>query len=359
MRNLKMNKGKGYKGCPVLVVLALAILLASRLSVARSRDSRPGPTKWKVLHVMSYHSPWRWTDDQFKGFKHALRGLDIEYRVYQMDTKRRSSKEWLQRAGAEARRLIDRWNPDLIYITDDNAQEYITKYYINAEIPFVFSGVNRDPQEYGFVGSSNVTGVLEEEHFIPSVRLLKRIVPGMTKIAVIVDTGKTWEGVLKRMREELDQLPPGVSIVSWDVIRTFGGYKQKMKDYQTKVDAVALLGIFTYKDKDGTNVPYRRVLRWTAENSMIPDFSFWADRITYGTLCAVTVSGYEQGLAAGRIARGILAEGNRPSSYVMSPPVKGEPIISVARARKLGIRIDSSLLLSVKVVREFGWEKER
>ncbi|MBW2029507.1 MAG: hypothetical protein JRH06_06565 [Deltaproteobacteria bacterium] len=353
------EKSKAIKTALSILLIPLAIIfLMSPCETEGSNGVSPLRKKWKVLHIMSYHSPWKWTDDQFNGFKYALRDLDVEYRVFQMDTKRRNSKEWMDKAGREARRLIETWRPDLVYTTDDYAQEYVTSHYINKDIPFVFSGVNGNPREYGFFGSSNITGVLEEEHFIPSVRLLKRIVPGVKKIAVIVDTGKTWEGVLKRMRQKLDRLPTGMEIVSWDVIRTFEEYKQRMKDYQAKVDAIALLGIFTYKDKKGNNVPYRKVLRWTAENSRLPDFSFWRDRISYGTLCTVTVSGYEQGLVAGRIARGILAEGRSPSSYAMEPTVKGEPVISLARARKLGIKIESSLLLAVQVVTQFAWEKE-
>jgi len=38
------------------------------------------------------------------------------------------------------------------------------------------------------------------------------------------------------------------------------------------------------------------------ETVQLPDFSFWKDRIPFGTLCAVYVSGYDQGRAAGRIA---------------------------------------------------------
>jgi hypothetical protein len=112
---------------------------------------------------MSYHSPWEWTDDLTRGgFIDELKVLEIEYRSLEMDTKRNSSDEWKQSAGKEARDLIDTWKPDLVYTTDDNAQKYVASYYINSNIPFVFSGVNDPPEEYGFVGSSNISGVLEE-----------------------------------------------------------------------------------------------------------------------------------------------------------------------------------------------------
>jgi ABC-type uncharacterized transport system substrate-binding protein len=311
---------------------------------------------WKILHIMSYDSPWKWTDDQLNGFKDALQGLNIRYRVFQMDTKRKSSDQWKRNVGKEARDLIKTWKPDLVYTDDDAAQEYVTKYFVNSNIPFVFSGVNADPRKYGFVGSKNITGVLEQEHFVASVQLLKDIVPNVHKIAVIFDDGPTWPGVMERMKANLHKLP-GIEIISWDTIRTFKQYKQRMKALQTQADAVALLGIFAFSDENGNNVPYTKVLKWTAENSMLPDFTFWKDRISYGTLCTVTVSGYEQGLAAGKIARSILVDGKSPASFAMKPTVKGEPVISLARANRLGIKIKSGILLTAQVITKFAWEK--
>jgi ABC-type uncharacterized transport system substrate-binding protein len=312
--------------------------------------------KFKVLHIMSYHADWAWNQDQFDGFKDALEGVDIEYKVVEMDTKRRSSTEWMEKAGQEARGLIDTWQPDLVYTNDDNAQEYVTKYYVNTDTPFVFSAVNASPETYGFAGSANVTGVLEQEHFVETVRLLREIVPDVKKIAVVVDDSPMWDPVVARMKEKQSQLPD-VEFISWDVILTFEEYKQKMTEYQATADAVGLIGIFNFKDESGENVLYQDVLRWTAENSNLPDFAFWEDRISYGTLCTVTVSGYEQGLAAGKIARGILVEGKSPSSYPMEPTVKGQPVVSLARANKLGIKIPSTILLTAEVVGEFEWEK--
>lgn len=73
------------------------------------------------------------------------------------------------------------------------------------------------------------------------------------------------------------------------------------------------------------------------------------NRISYGTLCTVNVSEYEQGYAAGQIARSILLEGRSPASYFMKPTVKGVPMINLLRAKKLMIPIKSGILLSVTV----------
>lgn len=313
--------------------------------------------RYKVLHIMSYNSPWEWTDDQLRGFKEALKGLDVEYKVFQMDTKRNSTEEAKETAGREARQLIEAWKPDLVYTTDDNAQKYVASHYVNSPIPFVFSGVNADPADYGFARSSNIAGVLEHEHFVETVQLLREMFPKVTRIAVVVDEDPTWAGVIRRMREKASAYLPDCQFISWDAIKTFEEFKQKVLDYQTKADALALLGIHAFKDEKGANVPWQEVVRWTTENSRIPDFTFWKDRIAYGTLCAVYVSGYEQGRAAGRIAYSILAEGKSPDSFPMLPTVKGEPIISLARAKRLGIRVSSDLLLTAIVVSKFEWEQ--
>jgi ABC-type uncharacterized transport system substrate-binding protein len=317
----------------------------------------PPAQKFKILHIMSYHSPWEWTDGQLNGFKAGLKDAEVEYKVIQMDTKHHSDEESKQKVAQEAKDLIKTWQPDLVYTTDDDVQKYIIKDYINNDIPFVFSGVNTDPAEYGFVGSKNITGVIEHQHFIESVELLKKIAPEVKKIAIVVDDSPFWKGVTKTMKAEESQLPAGVEIVSYDLIKTFAEYQQKVKEYQTTVDAIGMLGVFNFKDENGQNVPFQDVLKWTTENSQLPDFSFWEDRISHGTLASVTVSSYEQGLAAGQIARAILLEGQKPADIPMEPTVKGVPVINLAKAKALGFNIDSDILLAAKVIQDYSWEK--
>jgi hypothetical protein len=164
-----------------------------------------------------------------------------------------------------------------------------------------------------------------------------------------------WDPVVVRMKEKANQFPE-IEFISWDVIYTFEEFKQRMTEYQTTADAVGLIGIFNFKDEKGENVPYQEVLQWTVENSNLPDFSFWKDRVAHGTLCTVTVSGYEQGLAAGKIARGIL-EGGSPTSFPMETTVKGELAVSLARAKRLNVDLKSDILLTAEVITDFAWEK--
>ena len=339
----------------VIAIASVASLISAATGFAATAAT-PQKRTFRILHVMSYQSPWRWTDGQLQGFKEAMRGLPVEYNVFQMDTKKNSTTEMKKKKGKEARDLIETWKPDLVYTSDDDAQEYVARYYLNKTLPFVFSGVNNEPKAYGFEGSGNITGVLEQEHFVESVTLLRAMVPGVKRIAAVFDNASMWNPVKARMKERMRRLP-GMEMVAWDTIQTFAEYKRKIAEYQGNADAIALIGIFNFKDEDGKNVPYQDVLKWTAENSKLPDFGFWVDRVYFGTLSAVTVSEREQGLAAGRIARAILVEGKSPSSFPMKPTVKGAPVISLARADKLGIKVKSGLLLSAEVVKKFDWDE--
>jgi len=340
-----------------LALGVLAALLAFAGVAHAQTQKEAGKHPYKILYVMSYHSPWRWTDGQLEGFKEGMAGAAAEYKSFQMDTKQNSTKEAKERKGREARALIESWKPDLVYTSDDDVQDFVAVHYIGKDLPFVFSGVNKDPSAYGFTGSKNITGVLEQEHFVESVKLLQAVAPRTKRIAVVFDDAQMWGPVSARMREGLKKLP-GIEVVAWDTILTWEDFQKKMKGYPAKADAVALIGVFNFKNARGKNVTYQEVLRWTAENSTLPDLGFWIDRVYFGTLAAVTVSEREQGLAAGRIARQILVEGKAPSSFPMLPTVKGIPVINLARAKKLGLKPTTGVLLSAEVIEKFDWDKK-
>lgn len=270
---------------PFLASVSLCLHFLSMPGLAQEK-SPAEPIR--ILHVMSYHSPWRWTDGQFDGFKAGLGDVPAEYRVFQLDTKRWSSSEQKAERGKLARDLVEAWKPDLIYTSDDDAQDLVTKHYLNTPIKNVFSGVNKSPEHYGFDKANNITGVIEHEHFAESVRLLKNIVPSLKRLVVVLDDDAMWQPVVARMKAAA--LPAGVSIVGWETIKTYADYKARVAAYPNVADGIALIGIFNFKDAAGKNVPYQEVLRWTAENSTLPDLGFWIDRVHYGTLVAVTVS---------------------------------------------------------------------
>ena len=72
----------------VVILLGVSFnyfIIQRKAEKSRVTDKMTLPAKkFKILHIMSYHSTWEWTDNQFNGFKEALTDLNIEYKVFQM-----------------------------------------------------------------------------------------------------------------------------------------------------------------------------------------------------------------------------------------------------------------------------------
>ncbi|MBK1674113.1 hypothetical protein CKO35_12530 [Ectothiorhodospira shaposhnikovii] len=305
---------------------------------------------------MSFDSPWRWTDGQFAGFKEGLGDADVEYKIFQMDIKRHASREAQAIRGASAREMIDAWSPDLLYISDDAGIDHVARHYANTPMPIVFSGANKTLAEHSLEGTSNITGVLEYEHIPESIRLLQNLVPDVRRLAVITDTASHWAPVIQRIHGSMSALP-GIELVAVDVVVSYADFQKHVIDYEQTADAVMYLGVFNFLDEEGNTVPYEALQRWVVENSTRPDISFWIDRIHFGVLASVTVSELEQGIAAGKLARTILIDGVLPADIPPEPTVKGRPAINLARARQLGINVQSTELLTSEIIMEFQWER--
>lgn len=311
---------------------------------------------FKILHIMSYHEGWEWTEMQLQGFQEVFTDYDVEYKIFAMDAKKDNSEEWLTKKGEEAKKIIETWKPDLVYASDDEAQEYVTKNYINSDIPFVFSAVNKDAEYYGFDEAENITGSLEIEDFEGTIDLLEMIVPEVKSILIVCDTSEIWQQMLPRLEENIKKFPD-IEFIIPDQIETYQEYQDIVTQYQGKVDGMLQVGIFNFKDENNENVPYQDVLKWTIANSSIPDVSFWIDRIANGTLCSVTISAYQHGMTAGKLAEKILVEGVSPKDLPMELNVKGEPAINIKRAEALGLDVSAKTLLSLKVYNNYLWEE--
>ena len=114
----------------------------------------------KCVYISSYHKGYAWSDGVERGLLRALKDK-CEVTVFNMDTKRLKDQKSVEKAALAAKQLIDNTQPDVVIASDDNASKYlIVPFYKDAEIPFVFCGVNWTVEQYGYP-FSNVTGMIE------------------------------------------------------------------------------------------------------------------------------------------------------------------------------------------------------
>ena len=310
----------------------------------------PGPVMAKqVLVVHSYHETQKGhVVEMTAGIQEAFEGSKADIRYFHMDTKRRTDPGWKQEAGSRAARLTASLKPDLVIAMDDNAQQYFARDF--AKRPgapdFVFGGVNADPAAYGFP-APNVTGVIERPNVRESIALLRKLVPGIEKILILADKSPTTDSFIQYSRSL--ELP--VTVVAYEQPRTLEAWKRTIETYKNRVDAFGVYVVRTIERSAGdpSHVPEKELVALLNRLGRLPTVGFFDTSAEVGLLCGISVSMKEQGYAAGKIARGILA-GGRPSDFPVRPTTKGRIQLNLITAETLGILIPYHIIRNAMVV---------
>jgi len=320
-----------------LYLMVAALLFVSMVGAAQAGQ--------KVLLIFSYHPEYSWVIEETRGVEDVLKDKGITIEKFYLDTKRNTTTEWKEEVAGNAVKKIEEFNPDLVMVFDDNACELVAKKYINKTLPLVFCGMNGEPENYGFP-AENITGVVERPHLRESMGLLKRLVPNAKKCVLLSDNSPTSEKFMAQIKKTT--LP--IDIYAVYTTNDFNAWKTKLGDVQSKVDAIGLFVYHTIKEKDEeVSLPAEEVLRWTLQNSQIPEFTFLDFTVRDGALCGVVMSGYVQGKTAAKMALTILA-GASPANIPIRAPQEGIPMVNKRRAEELNIRIPQDVLKEVEVV---------
>ena len=292
----------------------------------------------KVLLIFSYHPEYAWVIDETRGVNDVFKDAGVETESFYLDTKTNTSAAWMEKVAGEAVDKINEYKPDLVIVFDDNACELVAKKYIGEDLPFVFCGMNGEPEDYGFP-AKNITGVIERHHLLATTELLKQLIPGVATAAIMSDDSTTSKAFIAGILNEA----ASVNIIEYYTTDDFDDWKAKVEELQTKVDAIGIYVYHTLKEKGGeTSLPPEEVLNWTLENNRLPDFAFSDFTVKDGVLCGVTESGYEQGKAAANIAVRIL-NGEAPENIPVERPDKGISIVNETRANDLNIAIPADV----------------
>lgn len=303
----------------------------------------------KILVVHSYHEGQKeHVVEMTRGIEEALQGVDCRLRFFHMDTKRHTDEQWKRAAGEKAKTILAAYRPEVVIAMDDNAQKYFAKDYAGRQGPpwFVFSGVNKEPQEYGYP-AANVTGVLERPNVGESIQLLLKIQPQVKNMLIMADKSETTDPLIAYCKTL--HLP--VTVVAYEQPLTLAEWTGALDRYRGRIDAVGLYVLRTINRSatDSTKVPEQELVRLLNERYRLPTVGFFDSAAESGVLCGVSVSMREQGVAAGRIAKEILA-GKRPKDFQMRPTEQGRIQLNLRTAEFLGIQIPYSIIKRAEVV---------
>ncbi len=326
----KLNTATGGLGGLALAAGSLILML----SAVTQASALP-----KCLFVSSYHQGYAWSDGVERGLRQTLDGK-CEIQQFDMDTKRRKEQSDKERAALEAKEFIQRWQPDVVIAADDNAARHLIQpFYKDAELPFVFCGVNWTVAEYGFP-YSNVTGMVEVAPVKAMIQEAIALVPRAARVMYLgADTATEKKNAARIQRAAKQQ---GL-IFEPQFVTSLDDWVAAYQDGQG-YDFIIVGSNAGVEGWDNTQVfkaiePISRRLTVTNHEWMMPV-----------SMLGMTKVPEEQGEWAGQVALQIL-DGTKPGSIPVVANRKWELFINPRLTQAAALKLPDQLLSKGKVFR--------
>jgi len=363
--------------------LLIFLLLGSLSPVLRCAESLHGKS---VLVLHSYYKGYRWTDDEGRGLDSVLlpelgaSNIYIEY----MDTKRFYGPDSQSQFLDQYARKFEGHRFDAIIATDNNAFDFLRQYRdrLFPNTPVVFCGVNYF-NESDLAGHPLFTGVSEEADIKDTLDLAFRLHPGTRHLFVVNDTTETGQSV----HAELVRLMPMYNgLVDFTFLEDASMPELLAALRALSADSVVFYSFFSH-DKTGRFFEYNDSAAAIAEASTAPIYGAWDFNLGFGMVGGKLISGFYQGVAAGKIALRVLRGENpdripvvrfssdRPNRYMFDYtalrrfgiPVSALPKDSVIenmpasffRKHRLGVLGGAGLFLLLILMNSLLWRNIR
>ena len=339
--------------------------------------------KTRLFVVSSYHREYLWSQGTQKGLCSALKDfkflennqqieeftkndfLETDKLVIKkawMDTKRKNKKEEIAATTTAVMSEIKAFNPDLIFLGDDNATNFIGAHLVNTAVPVVFWGVDFNPMAYGYLDSvehpgRNVTGVYQSGYYVAALETLKKLLPNLKTFAILSDgseTGKAKSRVVAQFAEE-GNLP--MQLVDQVATNSYSEWKDSARQLSGKADALLIVNHSTLRNSKGELVDSLMAGAWYLANIKKPEAVPEGQFVTEGMLLTVDDSGFKQGYEAGRMADRILHQKIAPADIAVIAPTRGAIMVNRQRAAMLGVDVANKDFIEEFVEKSAALEK--
>ena len=327
-----------------IFALLLTMLVMAADAVARERLD--------IVVIHSYHQDYPWTARQYQGFtrtlSHALPDYDINYSVEYLDTKRVEPSPDYSRKFLHYLRAKHRDDaPDLIYVTDDNAMNFMLDSGVQAfpGTPVVFSGVN-NLSLAGTLDRQHITGVFERKGVARSIELVRQIRPGTKRIIFLGDGGPTDQAIAARVRE-VSHRYTGLEIVRIGK-SSLKDLRQALQTAGTGVVIVTTIG--GVHDTSGRVLELdeiMRVITGTGRMVLVMEDAYLFPGVLGGYVTTARLQGESAARLAIRIIRGEAVSSIDP---VMESP--GELVFDWNTLQHFGIQLDDALLARATIINQ-------
>ncbi|EDZ62588.1 putative diguanylate cyclase/phosphodiesterase [Sulfurimonas gotlandica GD1] len=267
--------------------------------------------KTSVFILHSYSQEYAWTKKQHNSFVETLNNSTekFEFSSEYLDTKRLKFTDEYQEYFLEYLKMkYAEINPDLIYVTDDNALNFIFSNYkkiFHKQIPIFFSGVNNlDMQK--ILPKDVFVGIYELKDIEPNIALIKQFSPQTRDIYFIGDNSNTYASIKK----ELESKQSEFANINFHYLSD--EYISKIKSQlPTKPRSfVILTTIGNFKDSKNITLLPRESIDIIRENKNLIILSMEDSYMYDGVVGGYVTSGSSQGGGAAKLVLQYLEKGS-------------------------------------------------
>ena len=303
-----------------------------------------------VLAIHSYHQEYPWTSSQYKAFKKQLAkklpehtfNFSSEY----LDTKRIApSKEYQENFLRYINAKYDNHLPDLIYVTDDNALNFIysSENKLDWNTPIIFSGINNTNIKKLNLGHT-LAGIFEYKDIYSSISLAESITKNTSEIIFLGDGGTT-DKAIKEIIDKVEYKNNGYKVIHL----SFSKLDTLIKKLNSIGDsAVILTTVGRIRDNQDSlldlEVTIKEITNTGKKVLVMEDAYFFP-----GVLGGYVTSGRAQGESAANIASEILL-GTKP--ITLKDKSSGEFVLSWPEAKRFKLDLNSSALKEAKIINQ-------
>ena len=280
----------------IIAVLTVSFLLTALLLLGAFNV-----TKSRILVLQSSDRESLTVKKMDEGIHHVLdknrQPVTVRWHYLRIDSQ---PDEGLRLDAAQlGLRAIQQFDPDVVIAVDDEAQHYVMQRFAGRTRPkLVFAAIDHAPEEYGYTGAANVTGVVETLPLAAMGELLLQARQGKpARLAVLTDTSPTGVGQLKQV-QAFDWAPH--SLVAVHASNDFSAWQSAVKAMDGKADAVLVLsynGLQTSPTQTAVVAP-ANIVRWLERHSKPLPMGTGISYVAYGGGLSVAPSARSMGEVA-------------------------------------------------------------
>ena len=261
----------------------------------------------EVLLIHSYHKGYIWSDDISKTIEKNLeKQKNIELTTVYMDTKKIDDSSYLENLYNLYKQQFFNRKFDLIIISDNNAFDFISKYYdhLFKDTPVLFCGINNyNKNMLDKLNFKNISGVAEDVDIEKNFELISKLHPNVKNLLIINDTSTTGYAIKKDLTNIIKKYEKRFNIEYTDNLN-INNLKTKVSELE-KNNSVILF-VLLFKDTTGKYFTYKQSFEEIKKVSEVPIYGLWDFYLNSGMVGGLLTSAIAQGQTVSKMALDIL-----------------------------------------------------